>query len=173
MSLFQQLCESMQEAEKRQYAFFDAARRMSFHFAESLREHIDAPREWATPTDAEKPDPKTGPYITPIPVDEHWNEVQREGHPFASMYINKDKFFLFHLMVMLERGEKIFPKSVYKFKCGVRPQANDSCLLFVAHAHGGDQQIKEFPCDKDSGFIEPAKYVVQLLRQLLEADIFA
>ena len=172
MSIFEELCHSMQEAEKRQHDFFTTARNMSFDFADCLRNYMESPEKWMNLEEIGKPNPDTKQYIYPVSVDKHGNEVDNDGHPFANMYVTSDKFYLFKIAVTLEKGTKIYPKAVYKLACGVRPQANNKCRLFVAYTFGDDPHKKELQCDNSTGFVEPSKYAVELLQRFLNKEIY-
>ena len=177
MSIYSDLCTAMTDAQDKNEDFRRKAQSMASSFADTLHKHIGAPKSWSLEVDGHK---KDNPYVSAVPVDENGAEYRAETPSLAAMSFTQDNFYRFKLVLVLERSPESFPKNLHMIPCGVRPEKDGSCMLFVELPGIPQHRIFHCPvfdvpkkdttsrCDYDA----PMKYCVELVRAWFSFDPF-
>ena len=171
-SVFQSLCESLAEQNHKNNQFRKAAHCMSGAFCSALRVYMNAPEKWFTKENEERS------YVSLRQVNERWEVIESAISPVSSMrFVNN--FYIFQIVVVLEPAQNSSQKDIYAFNCGIKPQSELVCRLFIEKP--GTQERNEFECSPTENpgdnartdFSEPVEHVVDLLREMVAVDPFS
>ena len=177
MSIYSDLCIAMTDAQDKNEDFRRKAQSMASAFADALHKHIGAPKSWSLEVDGHKTD---NSYVSAVPVDENGAEYKAGTPSLAAMSFTQDNFYRFKLVLVLERSPESFPKNLHMIHCGVRPEKDGSCMLFVELL--GIPQHRIFHCTlldiRNDGALlywnyeDPSKYCVELVKAWFSLDPF-
>lgn len=177
MSIYSDLCTVMADTQDKNEDFRRKAQSMAGSFADALHKHIGAPKSWVLEVDGHKTD---NPYVSAVPVDENGVEYRADTPSLAAMSFTQDNFYRFKLVLVLERSPESFPKNLHMIPCGVRPEKDGSCMLFVELP--GIPQHRIFHCTafdplKKSAaqhidYTTPVEYCVELVNTWFSFDPF-
>lgn len=177
MSIYSDLCNAMKDAQAKNEDFRRKAQNMAVSFSDALRKYIDAPTSWVREIDEHKTEE---PYVFAVPIDENGVEYKVGTPPLADMSFTQDNFYRFKLVLVLERSPESFPKNLHMIPCGVRPEKDGSCMVFVELP--GIPQHRIFHCpildvSKAGGtppcdYNAPVKYCVELVKTWFSFDPF-
>lgn len=177
MSIYSDLCTAMTNAQDKNKDFRRKAQSMASSFADALHKHIGAPESWSLEVDGHK---KDNPYVSAVPVDENGAEYRADTPSLAAMSFTQDNFYRFKIVLVLERSPESFPKNLHMIPCGVRPEKDGSCMLFVELP--GIPQHRVFHCPsldvRNDGALlycnydAPVQYCVELVKAWFSFDPF-
>lgn len=177
MSIYSDRCTAMTDAQDKNEDFRRKALHLAGSFADALHKYFGAPKSWVRDVDAQK---TNSPYVSAVPVDENGDEYRSDTPPLAAMSFTPDSFYRFKLVLVHESSTESYPKNLHIIPCGVRPENDGSCKLFVELPGIPQHRVfhcpalyvrndgKAFICNYDA----PVKYYVELVKSWFSFDPF-
>lgn len=164
MSIFDDLCKLYWEEREKDIEYIRNAAYSAQQFTDSFQKYIDAPE----PVDSYDGQ-KELRYVEVVYVDNEWNEIGRNYRDINNLYVDRNGFLRFDILVTLEKAKNVQPKINIVIHCGIRPLPFKEGEYKIFINDPGDSEIyKEFEWTANSpAHLGPEQYIVDMIVKTL------